>query len=453
MKHNSNYLIGITLVATLGGFLFGYDTGVISGAEGLVQSFFGLSPAALGFVVSSALIGCMVGSGFSGVISKKLGRKHTLLLAAVLFFISALGSSIPSSTVELVIYRLIGGVGVGLASTIGPMYIAEIAPANVRGKLVSINQLAIVMGFVVVFFVNYYLKDPMNVEWNTNTGWRYMFASECIPAILFFLLLLLVPKSPRWLMMKGRREEALLVLTKVNGEERAREELGEIEKSLENVTESKFSLKYPKIGLIVLIGVCLSFFQQITGINAILYYGPRIFGAMNLEGDIAMVNQIIVGVVMMVFTIIAIFTVEKFGRKPLLLTGTIGMGFCIMTFGFLTYQQDSGTAALVALVGYIAFFSISQGPVVWVYLSELFPNQIRSSVMAIAVFAQWLANFIVSQTFPIMADEKGMLFQTYNGAFPFWLYGSFCIVAVIFIWKLVPETKGKSLEEIEKYWA
>lgn len=452
MKHNSNYLIGITLVATLGGFLFGYDTGVISGADQLIQSFFSLSPAEIGFVVSSALLGCMIGSGLSGQLSRKFGRKNSLLLAAVLFFISALGSAIPETTTLLVIYRLVGGIGVGLASAIAPMYIAEIAPAHVRGKLVSINQLAIVMGFVVVFFVNYYLKDPVDITWNTDLGWRYMFGSECVPALMFFFLLLMVPKSPRWLVMKGRKEEALRILSKVNGQKKAEEELQEIETSIADVSKSSFSFKYPKIGLIILIGVCLSFFQQITGINAILYYGPRIFSAMDLKGDIAMINQIIVGLSMMVFTIVAIFTVEKFGRKPLLLVGTTGMGCCIILFGFLTYAQYSGVGALIALIGYIAFFSISQGPIVWVYLSELFPNKVRGAVMAIAVFAQWMANYIVSQTFPMMADESGDLYQVYNGAFPFWLYGLFCVFAVIFILKLMPETKGKSLEEIEGIW-
>ena len=229
MKANKTYLIGVTLVATLGGFLFGYDTGVISGADKLIQSFFELSPTAIGFVVSSALLGCMLGSSFSGVLSKKFGRKKSMLLAAVLFFISAMGSALPDSATELVIYRLLGGIGVGLASAIAPVYIAEIAPSNMRGKLVSINQLAIVTGFVVVFFVNYFIKDPVNNTWNLETGWRYMFGSECVPALLFFLLLLIVPYSPRWLVMKGRTSEALAIITKVNGAERAAEEMIEIQ--------------------------------------------------------------------------------------------------------------------------------------------------------------------------------------------------------------------------------
>ncbi|MDO6737264.1 sugar porter family MFS transporter [Wenyingzhuangia sp. 2_MG-2023] len=453
MKSNKAYLVGVTLVATLGGFLFGYDTGVISGADKLIQLYFTLSATEIGFVVSSALLGCMLGSTVSGVLSKRFGRKKSMLFAAILFFISAMGSALPESVTELVIYRLLGGIGVGLASAIAPVYIAEIAPSNMRGKLVSINQLAIVMGFVVVFFVNYFIKDPVNLDWNLNTGWRYMFGSECIPALLFFLLLLIVPYSPRWLVMKNRNEEALSIITKVNGAERAAEEMIEIKDSLKGDDGKSFSFKYPKIGLIILIGVALSFFQQVTGINAIMYYGPRIFESMNLPGDVALVNQIVVGLAMMIFTIIAIFTVEKLGRKPLLIWGTVGMGVCIILFGVLMYNQYSGIFALVVLVGYIAFFSLSQGPIVWVYLSELFPNKVRGAVMSMAVLAQWTANYLVSQTFPMMADESGTIYQTFHGGFPFWLYGIFCFIAVVFTWKMVPETKGKSLEQIETYWS
>lgn len=468
-NYNKSFLLGVTLVATLGGFLFGFDTGVISGAEKLLQTHFGTSAAVHGFVVSSALIGCMVGSFVSGILAKGIGRKKSLLIASVLLLISAAGSAYPENFFGIgglessevityfVIFRLIGGIGVGLASAIAPVYIAEIAPSSVRGKLVSVNQLAIVLGFVVVFFVNYFIKDASSTteatNYNLELAWRYMFASECLPAVLFFLLLLFVPFSPRWLVMKDRDEEALKVLTTVNGEERANKELEEIKESLDEKDESSSSIfAFPKIGLILFIGIALSFFQQITGINAILYYGPRIFESMKLEGDIALVNQIIVGISMMIFTIVAIFTVEKFGRKPLLSLGTLGMGVCILIFSACMYYEIYGYFALAVLVGYIAFFSISQGPIVWVYLSELFPNKVRGVAISLAVFAQWLANYLVSQTFPILADENGSLYNDYNGAAPFWIFGFFCFVAVLFIWKLVPETKGKTLEEIEKHW-
>jgi MFS transporter, SP family, xylose:H+ symportor len=449
---NTAYITGLTLVATLGGFLFGYDTGVIAGSGSYFKIYFDLSPAMQGFVVASALIGCMVGSLGSGLTSKSLGRKKSLMLAGILFFISALGSALPDSVTELVIYRIIGGVGVGLASAVAPMYIAEIAPANMRGKLVSINQMAIVLGFVVVFFVNYFIQDPIDNAWNVSTGWRYMFGSECIPAGLFFLLLFFVPRSPRWLMLKGKEEEALHVLTKVGGEEEAKREMVEIKASLSNNAGGGSFMSYPKIVMILTIGIALSVFQQVTGINAILYYGNDIFIMMGAGADAAMINQIVVGLSMMTFTLIAIFTVEKFGRKPLLIIGTAGMGVAIFVFGQLIYGGILNVSNLVVLVLYIAFFSFSQGPIVWVYLSEIFPNKVRGVAMSIAVFAQWLANYAVSQTFPMMADPEGSLYQDYNGAFPFWLYGGFCVIAVFFIWKFVPETKGKSLEELETLW-
>lgn len=405
-----------------------------------------------GFVVASALLGCMIGSLGSGITSKSLGRKKSLMLAGILFFISALGSALPESVTELVIYRIIGGIGVGLASAVAPVYIAEIAPAHMRGKLVSINQMAIVLGFVVVFFVNFFIQDPINPQWNVDTGWRYMFGSECIPAGLFFILLFFVPRSPRWLMLKGMETEAMEVLTKVGGEEEAKREMVEIKESLSrNSGDGKF-MHYPKIVLILTIGIALSVFQQITGINAILYYGNDIFKMMGAGESAAMVNQIVVGLAMMIFTTVAIFTVEKFGRKPLLMIGTAGMGVFIFIFGQLIYGGILNVSNLIVLVLYIAFFSFSQGPIVWVYLSEIFPNKVRGVAMSIAVFAQWLANYAVSQTFPMMADTEGYLHKEFNGAFPFWLYGGFCVIAVIFIWKFVPETKGKSLEELESLW-
>lgn len=450
-KANIAYITAITLVATLGGFLFGYDTGVIAGSGPYVQTFFDLSPAYFGFVVASALIGCMAGSLLSGYTSKTFGRKYSLLLAGVLFFISALGSALPDSATELVIFRLVGGIGVGLASAVAPVYIAELAPAHMRGKLVSINQLAIVMGFVVVFFVNYGIQDIIDVAWNQTTGWRWMFGTECIPAGLFFILALFVPKSPRWLMLKGREEEARAILNKIDPTN-AEEEITEIKDSLKDAKKEGYSLKYPKIGLILTIGVGLSVFQQITGINAILYYGNAIFISMGAGANAAMINQIVVGLAMMIFTCVAIFTVEKFGRKPLILIGTAGMGIMIFVFGQLMYMQILSVANLIVLVLYIACFSFSQGPIVWVYLSEIFPNKVRGIAMSLAVFAQWLANYAVSQTFPMMADESGYLYKAFNGAFPFWMYGGSCVLAVIFIWKLLPETKGKTLEEMEQLW-
>jgi len=449
---SSYYMFRITLVATLGGFLFGYDTGVISGSGTYFKEYFDLAPAMHGFVVSSALIGCMVGSFLSGIISHRLGRRNSLILTGLLFLVSAIGSALPETVNELVIYRLLGGVGVGLVSAIAPVYIAEISPSHIRGKLVSVNQLAIVMGFLVVFFVNFFIQDPVDVGWNVDKGWRWMFASESVPALLFILLLFFVPRSPRFEVMNKRDQNALKILTRINGIESARIELAKIKESFQ-INESSLSwFKHPKLIKILTIGIGLAVFQQITGINAILYYGNDIFKSVGAGDNAAMLNQIVIGGAMVLFTGLAIFTVDRFGRKPLLLGGTIGMAITILLFGFLVFQEIWSSWSLIALVLYVAFFSFSQGPIVWVYISELFPNRIRNSIVAIAVFFQWLSNYLVSQTFPIMADENGYLFKEFRGAFPFWMYGFFCILAVFFIWRLLPETKSKSLEEMDEIW-
>lgn len=277
-------------------------------------------------------------------------------------------------------------------------------------------------------------------------------SAKCLLFDVFLQSCLFVSKSPRWLMLKGREDEARKILCKID-ESNSENEIREIKANLGDATEKVSFSKVPKIALILLIGIGLSVFQQVTGVNAILYYGNAIFISMGAGADAAMINQIVVGLAMMVFTLVAIFTVEKFGRKPLLLVGTAGMGVMIFVFGQLMYMEILSVANLAVLVLYIAFFSFSQGPIVWVYLSEIFPNKVRGFAMSIAVFAQWLANFVVSQTFPIMADEKVSLYQDYNGAAPFWMYGFFCLLALFFIWKLVPETKGKSLEELEDIWS
>lgn len=452
-KTNVAYITMLTLVATLGGLLFGYDTGVISGAIDNVRDHFGLSEAMKAFVASSALLACIFGAGIAGPLSKSYGRRMSLVVASVLFFISAFGSAIPTSVTELVIYRMIGGVGVGIASMVSPMYIAEIAPPGIRGKLVSFNQLAIVLGFVIVYFVNYFIDRVGDDAWDIETGWRWMFGSECFPAGLFLLLLLAVPESPRWLVMKGKSDKAHKVLTKVGGLESVDNEIKEIQNSIaEQSQRARVNIFAKGLIGIVFIGVGLSVFQQITGINAILYYGPSIFESTGMAKDGALLNQIVVGISMMTFTFVAIFTVDKFGRKPLLMIGSLGMAISIFAVGFLFYFEVRNVLTLVFIVTYIASFSLSMGPVVWVLLSEMFPNKMRSAALSAAVAAQWLANYLVSQTFPILADDQGTLYAQFHGAFPFWLFGAFAILCVLFIKKYVPETKGKSLEELEKIW-
>ena len=465
---NSKYLMKLTLVATLGGLLFGYDTGVISGTVGSLDSFFvipkGLSETAAsafkGFIVSSALIGCIIGGVFSGLISKKLGRKKGLILAAALFLISALGSAMPEMFIKpigeldhtfstiFIFYRIIGGIGVGLASMLSPLYIAEIAPANSRGKLVSLNQLAIVGGFMVVYFVNYFISRGGGSDvWLNAVGWRWMFASEVIPAGLFLVLLFFVPDTPRSLMLKNKPEEALAVLTKVNGEEEGKKILSEIENSVIQTSGNLLSYGW----LIIIIGIALSIFQQFVGINVVLYYAPEIFKSIDPNTDGALLLTIIVGIVNFLFTIIAVKTVDKYGRKPLMLIGALGMAVAMLALGFVFFSGATGYLALGCMMLYVASFALSWGAVVWVLLSEILPNKIRGKPMAVAVAAQWISNYLVSLTFPMMNDNS-YLTEQFNHGFAYWVYGLMSLLAMWFVWKYVPETKGKTLEEMEDIW-
>tara|TARA_R110002051_G_scaffold318695_1_gene401396 strand:+ start:46763 stop:48187 length:1425 start_codon:yes stop_codon:yes gene_type:complete len=466
---NSKYLIKLTLVATLGGLLFGYDTGVISGTVSSLDSFFvipkGLSETAAsafkGFLVSSALIGCIIGGIFGGLVSKKLGRKKGLILAAILFLISALGSAMPEmflapigeldhtySTI-FIVYRIIGGIGVGLASMLSPLYIAEIAPADSRGKLVSFNQLAIVGGFMVVYFVNYFISRSGGSDaWLNEIGWRWMFASEVIPAGLFLGLLFFVPDTPRSLMLRNKPVEALEVLVKVNGEKEGNRVLAEIETSM-NETTSGHLLSFG--WLVIIIGVLLSIFQQFVGINVVLYYAPEIFKTISSGTDTALLMTIIVGVVNFLFTIIAVKTVDKYGRKPLMIIGAAGMAIAMLSLGFVFYSGATGYLALFCMMLYVASFAMSWGPVTWVLLAEIFPNKIRGRALAIAVAAQWISNYLVSLTFPMMNDNS-TLTEMFNHGFAYWVYGIMSILAMLFILKYVPETKGKTLEEMESLW-
>jgi MFS transporter, SP family, xylose:H+ symportor len=465
--HNNYYIIGITLVATLGGLLFGYDTAVISGTIGSLEKFFitplGLTETAtnsqLGFVVSSALIGCIIGGLAGGIISLKIGRKNGLILAAVLFLISALGSAMPeiffqkvgtgdsSYLYNFVVYRIIGGIGVGLASMLSPMYIAEIAPADIRGKLVSFNQLAIVFGMLVVYFVNYYIASNGDDTWLNSIGWRWMFASETIPAVLFLIFLFFVPKTPRYLAMQGDEEGALKILSKLSGIERAKTQLIEIRNSFSHHSGKLFSYGI----LVILIGILLSAFQQFVGINVVLYYAPEIFKSMGAGTDSALLQTIIVGIINMSFTVLAILTVDKFGRKPLQIIGAVGMAIFMFALGFAFFFQKLGIGALIFMLGYVACFAMSWGPVTWVLLAEIFPNKIRGRAMAFAVAAQWISNYLVSWTFPMMDKSTFLTNLTHHG-FAYWVYGVMGIVAALFMWKLVPETKGKTLEEMENLW-
>ena len=470
-KGSSGYLFSIVLVAVIGGLLFGYDTAVISGAEKGLQAFFEsagdftYTDSWHGFTSSSALIGCVIGALLSGILASRLGRKRSLFVAGILFLLSALGSydpeflffeyGVPSKglLVAFNLYRILGGIGVGIASALCPMYIAEIAPASKRGTLVSWNQFAIIFGQLVVYFVNFliirsHVDDPDVVAWTNSVGWRVMFVSEAVPAGLFALLILLVPETPRFLALNGQDERALTVLANINGEAKAREILAEIKATAVEKTEKLFRYGV----LVVFIGCMLSVFQQIIGINAVLYFAPRIFESMGVSNN--MLFTVIMGVINITFTLVAVFTVEKLGRKPLLITGSLGMAVGALGVALSNVVALPALIPVISIMVYSASFMFSWGPICWVYISEIFPNTIRSQATAIAVAFQWIFNFIVSSTFvPMYNMRLGLMGDSFGHCFAYALYGVICLAAALFVWKIVPETKGKTLEDMNALWA
>ncbi|MBM4761188.1 D-xylose transporter XylE [Bacillus sp. B15-48] len=459
-QRNALYIFSLTLVAAIGGLLFGYDTAVISGAEKSIQAYLieplGLGSFAHGATVSSALIGCIIGGLISGIFASKFGRKRSLIVAAALFFVSALGSSYPEflfytqgePSLALLFtfnfYRIIGGIGVGLASAITPMYIGEIAPADIRGKMVSFNQFMIIFGMLVVYFVNWGIANGQTVEWINEIGWRYMFASEAIPALVFGLLLIFVPETPRYLAMQNKEDKALSVLAKINGASEAKVILKDIKESVQASASANKEKLFAYGKLVIVVGILLSVFQQFVGINVALYYAPRIFESMGAAKDASMLQTIVMGLVNVVFTVVAIFTVDKWGRKPLLITGSIGMALGMFGVAGLAFANIIGMSTLVFIIIYTASFMMSWGPICWVLISEIFPNKIRGQAVAIAVAAQWAANYFISSTYPMMME--------FSGGMTYGFYGLMSILSAIFVWKWVPETKGKTLEQMEDIW-
>ncbi|WP_281846760.1 sugar porter family MFS transporter [Olleya namhaensis] len=452
------FLLLIAAVSALGGLLFGYDTGVINGAQFYLTEHFNLSAALKGWVVGSALLGCFVGAIVAGPLSIKIGRKWSLIISALLFTLSAYGSGLPEmfpqSVSMLVFFRILGGLGIGVASMNAPMYIAEIAPSNIRGRMVTYYQLAIVIGFFIVFLATYYIGNNLTQTENIAFGWRRMFWSELIPSGLFLVLLFFVPKSPRWLALKGKDDEALVVLEKINEADIASKELLQIKQSLNQVDAGvKVSYFSKAILAIIAIGTVLSMLQQFTGINAVMYYGADIFEkALGFGKEDVLAQQILLAFVNLVFTFVAMFTVDKFGRKPLLYIGSIGMIVGFLLLGVTLQQESVGMLSLIGVLIFIASFALSMGPVVWVLLSEMFPNKIRSVAMSVAVAAQWAANYVVSQSFPMVMGSETNNSVPWNGSLPYFIFIAFILVIVYVTYKFIPETKGKTLEEIEQFW-
>ena len=480
-KANYPLIAGLTISATLGGLLFGYDTAVISGATDAITHNFvtprGLPEGAANFLsglaISCALIGCVIGAGLAGPISTKIGRRGGLIIAGILFFVSSLGAGFPeffwgvfgfngaNALPIFIFYRIMGGTAIGMASMLAPMYIAEVAPPAIRGMLVTFQQIAIVLGINLVYFVNWYIQSIGDHSFLMNLGWRYMLASAAIPSVLLIGFMLMVPETPRFLVLKDKNSQALALLKRLVGTDKADSTLKEIKDSLIEHTRPLLSFGW----LVLIVGIMLSMFQQVVGINAVLYYAPKMFENMGASTNEAFwYSAVFVGVTMTVFTLVATVTVDRLGRKPLLITGAVVMAAAMLVIGLLfnahlvsvtgaagASSSTSSVVAVGAVVVYIMGFSFSWGPVTWVMLSEIFPNSIKGKAMSIAVAAQWVTNFIVSQTFPMM-DGSSWLNAMFNHGFSYWLYSAASLFAAVFVWKYVPETKGRTLEAIEQFW-
>lgn len=450
--NNTKNIQFIALSAALGGLLFGYDTAVISGAIGSLNQYFHLTSVETGWAISSALVGCLIGAFFSDYISSKHGRKAAMYVAALLFVLNSIGTALPETFSVFIFFRIIGGVGVGLASMVVPMYIAEIAPSNRRGALVGNYQLAIVIGIVLVYFVNYFIALQGDAVWNLNIGWRWMFGSELLPSLLFLILIYFIPESPRWLFEKGQSNQAVEILNKINTIEEVEQIKKEIQDSIQQKETKQWrDLFIPKFKKALFIGVTLSILQQLTGINAILYYAPEIFKNLGSSADISLLQTSMLGVVNLIFTLISIYLVDVMGRKPLLYMGSIGLAVSLVAVGTFIYFNLTTNWVLAFLLLFMASFSISWGPVVWIVLAEIFPTKIRSLALAISVFIQWIANFLVTQFFPSLTENQWLITH-FKGAFPFYLFAVICLYSIYFIQKYLPETKNKSLEEINELW-
>lgn len=436
---NISYILRLSAVATLGGLLFGYDIAVISGAIPFISEYFDLAEWWKGFVVSSVYLGCMVGAGAAGRFSDYYGRKNLLIISAILFAISAVGSGISNTIGSFFIYRLIGGLGVGMASMLSPMYIAEITPAKIRGRFVALNQFAIVTGILAAYFVNFLLLAI------GENGWRWMFIAEAIPALIFLISMIFVPETPRFLAKKGKDDKAHSILNRIGGGDFADFSMNEIRETFR--TEIKGDLRQltdRSLRLVLIIGITLAILQQWSGINVIFFYAPDIFAKTGASIESQLFQTVIIGAMNVIFTLLAMWLVEKLGRKILLLISTTGMALSYIIIGALFHLENlSGYALLIFSLTAVGSYSLGLAPVTWVILSEIFPNRIRGQAMAIATFCLWIGTFTLTLTFPVLLEHL-------QGAYTFWLYGVICLCGFVFILLVLPETKGKTLEALEK---
>lgn len=457
-SYNMAYVWATSLTAALGGLLFGYDWVVIGGAKPFYERYFHLNSSfQIGWAMSSALVGCLAGALISGVLTDRFGRKKLLITAGFLFTLSACGTAIAMTFSGFVIFRLIGGMAIGLASNLSPMYIAEMSPREMRGKFVSLNQLAIVVGILAAQIVNWLIARPVPPgateaeilhSWNGQMGWRWMFGAETVPALMFLVLLFFVPESPRWLVKKGKKDNALRTLNKVGGEEYAGHTLFEIQETLAKETGGVSLREFcdPRLKKVLFLGVGLAVFQQWCGINVIFNYAEEIFTAAGYGVSDILLNIVVTGSVNLIFTFVAIFFVDRWGRRRLLLFGAAGLAVAYIFMGLSYLLHSSGLHVLLLVVAAIGIYAMSLAPVAWVVIAEIFPNRIRGTAMSVAVSSLWMACFVLTYSFPYL--NRGL-----GAAGTFWIYSTICVIGFVFILKLLPETKGKSLEEIEKDFA
>src|SRR6266496_3491832 len=451
------YIYAISAVAALGGLLFGYDWVVIGGAKPFYEKFFHLiDPAQQGWAMSCALVGCLVGALVSGWLSDRFGRKRLLIAAGLVFGISSIGTSMAISFAVFVPWRIMGGFAIGMASSLSPMYIAEVAPAQFRGKLVSLNQLTIVIGILLAQVVNWLIAKPVPADatalqilqsWNGQVGWRWMFGVTAVPSVLFFISMFIVPESPRWLAKNGAHERAKRVLSRIGGESYATNALSEIEATVTQSAERadlRMLLDRPMLRVLGL-GIILAVLQQWCGINVIFNYAEEVFSAAGYTVSDILFNIVVTGVVNLLFTLVAIGVVDRYGRRILMLTGSAGLAIIYTCLGAFYYVHSHGVNMLIFVVAAIGFYAMSLAPVTWVVISEIFPNRVRGAAVSIAVTALWVASFILTYTFPIFNHSLG-------AAKTFWIYAAICAAGFLFIKARLPETKGKTLEQIEASW-
>jgi len=454
-RFNWTYIWTISLIVALGGLLFGYDWVVIGGAKPFYEKFFALDdPNRQGWAMSCALVGCLSGALVSGALSDRFGRKRLLIFSALLFAVSSVGTGLARVFEGFVAWRILGGTAIGLASNLSPMYIAEVAPARIRGRLVSVNQLTIVIGILLAQTVNWLIARPVPPgataqeilnSWNGQFGWRWMFGVTAVPSIFFFVGMFLVPESPRWLAKNGKHERARHVLSRIGGDAYAGKALAEIEATLVNEIErvNFKDLLEPRMLRILSLGVALAVFQQWCGINVFFNYAEDIFSAAGYKVSDILFNIVITGTVNLVFTFVAIATVDRVGRRVLMLIGSGGLAVIYTILGACFWTQTQGFLVLFLVVSAIGCYAMSLAPVLWVVISEIFPNRIRGAAMSIAVMALWAACFVLTRTFPNLYKSLGL-------AGTFWIYAAICVAGFVFILNCLPETKGKTLEEIEK---